>query len=383
MMEDPGGANYLAPLPEALERLGIQCMSLAHPRLADTLTARRVPHTVVGDNPDPSDILRRSEPALLIVGTAEDPNALGLALIDAARHSDIPSIAVIDMIANAPGRFRGRSSNPLTHHPDWLIVCDAATRDAFADLGSAEQRIEVSGHPHFDWVRSRRQELIATDRPTARRRVFPNAPAGSPVIVFAAEGVDQVDPTFSRRSVDYTLHGRGSTNFRTAIVLEELLDAATAMTPRPHIVVRMHPKSPPDELAAYDDEVDFFSSSGEALPLLWAADAVVGMTSMVLIEAFLVGQRALSIVPRRAEADLLVTTANTLIPVAASRDEVQQSLARLLTEPAPAPATNFDLPTGAVDRTARFIARRLETARNTQHSDEHRTQVTNRRNCVG
>lgn len=373
-MEDPGAANYLAPLPDALAQLGIQCATLAHRRLTDTLTVRRVPHTVIGDNPDPSAILRQTEPALLVVGTAEDPNAVGLALIDAARRNAIPSIAAVDMIANATGRFRGTGSDPLAHCPDWLMVCDDATRDAFADLGVATEHITVCGHPHFDWVRSRRQHLSLMDRQAARTRMYPDAPPDSPVIVFAAEGFDRVDPKFSRHGDDYTLHGRGTTEFRTAIVLEELLDAIAGMTPRPYLVVRMHPKSPPDELSAYDNEVDFFSTSGEALPLIWAADAVVGMTSMLLVEAFLIGKPTLAIVPRRNEADLLVTTANSLTPIASTRDDVRQSLDKLFA--APADATIPGLPIGAINHAASFVANRLANARQGQ-------PIADRRNCGG
>jgi hypothetical protein len=349
--EDPGACNFLAPLPERLRADGLSSAVVAHPRVAAYLQSRGATFTTPDPSIDAEAVLLRYTPGALVSGTSEFADCLGLRLISVARRRGVPSIAVVDMAANASRRFRGQSDDPLRHAPDRLAVCDQGTADAFAALGFLPARISLCGHPHFDVIRARRAVLEGEDRAALRRTLFTGA-GDRKVIVFVAESVDQLDPSFSRRSAAYSLAGRGNAEFRTAIILEELLDAALLLPERPYVVVRLHPKNSEGEFEAFRDEIDQMSADGDPVPLIWAADAVVGMTSMLLVEAYLLGRPTLSVLPRREEAALIVTTASGLTQVATTRAEVRAGLVSLLERPA-APvvrAAADGLPVGALDR---------------------------------
>jgi hypothetical protein len=269
---------------------------------------------------EPEDLLRDVQ--LLVVGTSENPTCFGHRLTDVARRLGTRSLGVVDMEVNAAHRFRGLSDASLCHAPDFLAVSDSSCGSAYAKLGFPESRILVCGHPHYDVVRARREEFLKKDRRVIRRAVFPGVPEDRPIWVFLAEGVDQLNQEVSRRSSDYTLSGRGVSDFRTAIVLEEVLDVAAMVHPKPHVVLRLHPKNIPEDFGAYAKELDGTSHGGDPLPLIWAADFVIGMTTMLLLETFLLRRPHLAVLPRSAERNWLVTTATGLTPVAVTRDEL-------------------------------------------------------------
>ena len=147
------------------------------------------------------------------------------------------------------------------------------------------------------------------------------------VIVFVSEGWDQLDRTASMRDNDYTLIGRGNSNFRSKIVLEELLDSLRDLPEAPYVVLRLHPK---DLLSNYGDlvgEVDQISEGGNPLEVVFAADLVVGMTSMLLLEAAIVGVSTLAIVPKIEERAWLPSIANGVTACVGERKALRAYLA--------------------------------------------------------
>jgi len=346
--DDPGAANYLAPLPAALSAAGFLVEFLVAPALARYAADRHIACKVRNETSPPEALLARSDG--LVIGTSEDPRCFGHSLIATARRMGIPSLAVIDMEVNAAGRFRGESEDPLLHAPDFLAVPDSSCRDAYAKLGFPESRMMVCGHPHYDLVRARREELLTQDRRVIRQAVFPQAPTDRPIWLFLAEAIDQLNPAISYRSPDYTLSGRGGSDFRTAIVLEEVLDAAAVFYPKPYVVLRLHPKNLPEDFTAYANELGETSETGDPLPLVWAADLVIGMTTMLLLETYLLRRPHLAVLPRAVERNWLVTTATGLTPVASTRDELHYLVQTLSqsTEITPHPDENSVLPRNAV-----------------------------------
>lgn len=318
--DDPGAANYLAPLSAALSATGSSVEFLVAPALARYTADRQIACKVRNETSSPEALLVRS--GGLVIGTSEDPRCFGHDIIAAAHRMDIPSLAVVDMEVNAVGRFRGESEDPLRYAPDFLAVPDSSCKHVYAKLGFPESRILVCGHPHYDLVRARREEFLTQDRRAIRRAAFPGAPVDRPIWLFLAEGVDQLNPGISYRSSDYTLSGRGESGFRTAIVLEEVLDAAAVFHPKPHVVLRLHPKNLPEDFSAYTKELGETSQGGDPLPLVWAADLVIGMTTMLLLEAYLLRRPHVAVLPRVAERNWLATTASGLTPVAVTRGEL-------------------------------------------------------------
>jgi hypothetical protein len=337
-VEDPGAANFAAGLPEALAGRGRSARLYADGPARGYLGERGV---AFEEPPVP-------EAAAVAVGTAESPDTAGLRLIAHARARGRPAIGLVDAPANAEHRFRGRADEPLAFAPDWILVPDEGTRERYVELGHPAGRVLAVGHPHWDAVRARAREL---DRHALRSRLFPDAGA-RPVAVFAAEVSKGLGGEQYRRSPEYTLHGRGERDGRTEVVLEELADALAELSPRPFAVLRLHPKNTRDELSDHLPAFDEVSEGGDPLELVYAADAVVGMTSSLVMEAALMGRPTLSIVPRAAELDWLPSVGAGLTLAATTRAELRSQLDRVLAGEAPA---GPGPPEGALARTAEAI----------------------------
>lgn len=358
-VEDPGAANMVAALPAGLARRGLSARFFADgPAIAHLRTHGIAAEPV--DGADAAALIARTRPRLILVGTAENPDTLGLRLIAAA--GGIPTVGAVDAAANAGFRFRGRGADPLGFAPDLVLVPDAAAREAFLDLGLPAGRLLVCGHPHWDGVRAAAAGLAREDRAGLRRRLFPGLREGRSVLVFAAERSDGFDAAQFRRSGDYTLFGDGLSQGRTEIVVDEVLRAAEPLRHRLHLVLRLHPKSEAGDLGPWRAGFDQVSQGGRSLDLLHACDAVIGMTTMLLAEAALLGRPTLSVLPRPAERAWLPTLAAGLAPFVTSRETLAGALRTLVEDPWPPSATALEalFPPGAADRVCDALAAMLE-----------------------
>ena len=291
-VEDPGAANMAMDLPEILDGQGCGVVLLAASHAISYLRARHIAFKEVSGNVGAGALLDKYSPKLIIVGTSENSESIGLDLIDEAQVRNMLSIALVDMACNAGRRFKGRGSEVFEHTPDRLIVPDAVTRDAFLSIGFPNERILQFGNPQYDRAWSRRNEFESSQtKREARER---------PRWLFIAEGFDQLNLEANWRTPEYTLSGRGDTDWRTGIVLEELLDGAAMLPVIPEIIVRLHPKSKKEEFSQWYEEISFDNST-DPYTSVWEADVVIGMTSMLLLEAAILGRPVLSILPRQSE----------------------------------------------------------------------------------
>ena len=131
-----------------------------------------------------------------------------------------------------------------------------------------------------------------------------------------------MNPALSLRNTNYRLSGREGSDFRTHIVLEEVLDALERTHLNSHFVVRLHPKNTLAEFRDYRDEVDQFSADGDPLELLWTADLVIGMTSMLVQESVWLGKRTIAVLPEELDRTRLSVLSNGEVRVVERKEHL-------------------------------------------------------------
>jgi len=366
-VEDPGAANWVAAILPHLGAAGIGVRLIAEGTAAPYLAERGIKSDTPPQGVEAARMLLDSDQhRLVMVGTSENLDTLGLSLIAEARRRGLPTVSFVDQAVNAQHRFRGRTRNPMAFAPDTLLLPHETARRAFAALGFAPEQLIVTGHPHYDRLREAAQTFAREGRATLRARVCPQAPAGRPLIVFLAEIGYVVNPEGAQWERDLLFAGRGKdfprgkATYRTAVVLEELLDAVAGLTPRPFVVVRLHPKNAADEFSTYASEVDAFSSGGDPLPLVFAADLVVGMASALLEEAHIMGRPTLSILPRAEEREWLEALRDGQIESVSSRQELHAALMRKFATTMLGRKPDAIADEGACSRVVATICRQLE-----------------------
>jgi len=335
LVEDPGAVNLVVPLIPELIRRGIEFEVVGIGPSEPYLESRKISYQS-GSGQSAPEILEYYNPKLVAVGTSENLDSVVLEVILLSRNKGIETVGLIDQMCNAEYRFRGRSDASLTYQPDWLFVPDKATLLAYHELGFNTERVVVVGSPHLDLILQEVELLDLEGISKVRQRLLSNAVSDRKVVVFLGEANTGLQEGQCELTEEYTLRGRGASRWRSCIVLEELLDALREVgaPSDPYTVLRLHPKNDPNDFRAYYSEVDLVSSGGTPVELMYAADVVVGMTSMALAEAVAIGRPALSIIPREIETSWLQGSIANIIPCVFERSALIMVLRSLLSSPA-------------------------------------------------
>jgi hypothetical protein len=329
-VEDPGAANLVIGLPEKLSQFGYSGVILAAGPARDYLLSHQESCLEIHSDQHAGSLLEQYSPVLMVCGTSENPDSLGLQLIAAFRSRGITSIGLVDAAMNAEYRFRGRSSNPLACRPDRIFVTGHLTAEHFINLGVSKQDVVVIANPVFSQLTKVKQKLEAKDRVSERIRIFGEEVSKRKVICFLTEKSDGLDLNEFFHSDTYTLSGRGQTKERTKIVLEELLDECKKYNQELEVVLRLHPKETLKEYQEYFDEVAISDPAEHALSVVFFADAVIGLTTTLLEEARQLGCRTLSIVPREKEKKWVPFPPDHIDKTVCSRIALSNALEKIL-----------------------------------------------------
>lgn len=303
-VEDPGAALFMQSLPQILESINIDVRIIALKHAQQYFLGRKLEEHV-SDSTGLEELLTHVKPNILIVGTSENPDSLAFPLIEAARSMGIVTLGAVDAIANAGDRFRGRQASPLHYAPDWLLVPDGATRDAYVALGLPLHRVAVCGHPRMEQIAAIRARWNDADRQSHRQKYLGISDPDTKVILFASELSVGLNTSLFQRSPDYTLTGNPDNISRTEIVLDELLAAVAKLDLDPFLVLRLHPKQTLQDGAKHAGQFDHVSHTEPMLEMIHAADLVIGMTSILLVEAAALGRPVLSVLPVIGEREWL------------------------------------------------------------------------------
>lgn len=296
--EDPGGANFIRYLPEAIKTYGMEPVLFASGTAIIFLRERGYKCHSLPDGQE-EKLLKKLSPVFVIVGTAANPEAVSHSLVDISKALAIPTIGVVDAVMSAPIRFKGKTNNPLAHVPDWLFVPDKTTADGYVSLGYNKNNISVTGHPHHHYVSTWAKELSHKDHKTIRSRLFSSDIENKKVIIFAAEPpipLENISPQHG------TIKGWGDTTERTHVALQALIDIVQKDRNKYFIVLRLHARNERKLFDQYMNDVDLISVGGEALELVAASDVVVGLTSSLIIEAAVMGWPTISVVMNENDA---------------------------------------------------------------------------------
>jgi hypothetical protein len=285
---DPGAANVVAAFLGAFSSGAARPYDVWTLPRATPVFARQGIVAREFDDVDAAELRAAwsADPAAALVTGTSHYAAFEPTLWALARESGAPSLAVLDSWMNLDRRFSaGR--------PDWVGAVDGAQVAELRALGFSAEQILVSGHPFLSALEAR----VRTARPPAPH-------PGSTEVLFISEPIASdveagVNAPFGFTELD-----------AFAVLHAAAVEAAIAGAPSA-LAVKLHPYEDPTRFLALvaslgqrpGVDLQLVPRADRPEPWLARADLVVGISSMLLLEAIAARRPVISLQPglRREE----------------------------------------------------------------------------------
>ena len=309
---DAGGARNLAPVAAMAGSCAIVVASeTTAPLFAECgIESSTLP---IGDAVAAAAVIGRERPAALICGTSRYIGA-ERRLTMAARASAVPTVAVLDEWFEYRVRFTDEGGN-LAYLAELVCCPDEVARREAADEGLPASHLLVTGSPSLSALADRIAGFATNPPPLPEQ--WRNADAAMRILFLSETHKHDYGSGPDRPGPLGAWLGYTELDVRAALA-RVLLQRGI----RCAVVEKLHPSatespSPPEPSPAWQ-VVD----KAPLWPLLWHADVVIGMLSMALLEAALMGHRALSFQPNLKGADRCTAARLGLADRARSEDEL-------------------------------------------------------------
>jgi hypothetical protein len=210
-----------------------------------------------------------------------------------SKHERLPSIAFLDQWQNYSIRFSGNGQNEkLKYLPDFINCINDVGEREMVQEGFDPNVLVKFGHPYLSSL-TRDDELIEIQ--LIKKKLGINV--GEKVYLFASEAIKE-----------HFGHSRGYDQYDAIKVFFEIVAKSDNLI-RP--LIKLHPKELSHGLVELlrkfkDLNPLVVSNEFSSLECIKLADQIYGMTSIMLIESFVLGKPTFSIQPHLKGLDLLI-----------------------------------------------------------------------------
>lgn len=323
---DPGGASALAGVIELLrQERQVEVVALAYRQAASLWRSRGLAFDVVPEDvsrQQSKELLDASRATLLLLGTSVNGIDLEKLFIESAGELGIRSLSVLDFWSNYRARFASREGGLLL--PDKIAVMDARALSEMVADGFPEAHLVVTGQPAFDRLKAIRDGFSGANE--VRREM--GMAVDAKLVVYASQPIGEV---YGRNAAAPGWLGYVEDEVLDLVVtsLDRIADRHTVPVV---LAIRPHPREDADKFASVRSaHVQLaLNRDIDAYALTMASDLLVGMNSVLLLEASYLGVIALSLQPGLVKADCLPSKVLGHPQAVYNRDEAEAAIESLL-----------------------------------------------------
>lgn len=334
--QDPGGTNVLIPIIRSLKEKCIidvwakgSAVSIYRNKEIDFVNIEEI---VTDCNREAiKAILGEIKPDLVVTGTCVT-DFFERNLWMAAREIGIHSVAILDSWCNYGLRFSGYTfkdcdlyipgSKPI-YCPDRIFVMDEYSKLKMKKEGINPDCIDVVGQPFLQSLRGIYKNIGQTEVDAYKKRI--TGQVEKKLIVFVS---DHLSDSFAPSGIDYWGYDEQS----IFGCLYEAITNCRFENDKYAIIIRPHPK---EKKGKWDNiikksqtqglQIEIDDTSTEEL-VIASSDIVVGMWSIMLIEAVLAEKRILSVqIGAKRTAEFMLSDQGFLKPIY-DREELQSNM---------------------------------------------------------
>ncbi len=310
---EPGGAEVLAPVIDFMEEIGRWRIEVIAKGLAiDRFENNGVLYKKTSVKEDVLRMLRDAEAGLVITSAASlvEIDATESDVWKICRQNNITTLALLDQWQNYSARFFPEGiSVSQDDLPDYINAINAIGKADMVREGFPEERLITFGHPYLTRIA---RDYNHADKKEARKALGVSDNQQS-ISLFVSEPIAK-----------YYDRTRG---YNEEDALDIWLDWIGNREDSPIALVKCHPKEDPKKLQAIlaghpTAKASLIKQGISPFQCLVAADEVYGMTSIMLIEAYVMGKPVLSVQPSSSGVDQMVLSRLGYIRRATSLEEL-------------------------------------------------------------
>lgn len=344
---DPGGTNCIIPVYQRLRGMkGMEAVLWGKDFAIPKYREEDLKYQDVSDV-EPKELfglLKKFHPSVLVTGTSYGDRTEQL-LWKWAKELGVYSMAILDQWLSYRARFSDPNGRLVV--PDKILVMDEFAKREMIAEGFDQRRILVTGQPHFEALRKKAKKITEADKKKIRKDL--NIQTGI-TILFVSEPFS----TASRFNLGFTEH----TILRDLVFAIQQVEPSTAI----NLLVKLHPKQklesfrrlirplPTTENIHLSLIADF-----PVLPLILVADIVIGMQSMVLIEANLLKKPVMSLQIGRKGPDQFILSKRGIIEAITTSEVLKKELRKFFLRPGKKSQKTLPVVFHPVENVKRFI----------------------------
>lgn len=269
MAHDPGGYDAIFPIVERLQREAIRLEFFCVGPAAELNPNYAISETEVMQII--KQMLKERLVSGLVTGTSWGSN-IELRIIAACKISGIPTLSILDFWSNYQARFRDEEGNFI--YPDYFIVMDELAASEAVNEGIPPNIIKVLGHPGLDQFK--KEKKLKKTSSQKRKILFLSQPLSA-------------------------LYGK-ELGYTEGQVLEEIIQAVQEIKDY-SLYVKFHPK----DSSHIKKSCSNLSVEGNLHDIMTEYDLIIGMNTMGLLHAVLLGLPVISYQPNLQKPDICIT----------------------------------------------------------------------------
>ncbi|NVJ91181.1 MAG: hypothetical protein HWE34_05965 [Methylocystaceae bacterium] len=323
---EAGGAAAIAPVCKRILDLNIPLLLLSDDKGLDIFKARGLHPNAFSFNESELESLCqkhfKNHPSHLLTSAASLPH-LDMTeryLWQWASKQNILSTAILDQWQNYAIRFSGeKPEQHLAYLPDRICVMDELARTEMIKQGIPESRIIVTGQPSFDWLREQNK---SADNQTISHLNDLQLSNSNIIVTFVSEAL--------AKDFGNTL---GYDEISTVKVLGDILSKINL--PNLGLIIKLHPQNNKSDFSwcmeAWPNLNTRIVGNEYSPPQILAlSDVVIGMSSVMLVEAVITEKAVISLELNAKHEPQLSLTRCGILPFIKNAHEAEKLIHNLL-----------------------------------------------------
>lgn len=301
---EAGGAEVLIPVITLLKQSSFNITVLAYGYGAERFKRNNISYREISRvEKDNSNFFGDIKPTFIITSAASHPSKdmSEKHIWQIAKEHGIKTVAFLDQWQNYAIRFSGLGKNErLAYMPDYINCLNDIGKLEMLNEGFPGDKLLPFGHPYLSNLVAEANK-VDTDRVKKELSLHKN----QPVMLFVSEAIREY----------YELE-RGYDQYKT---LSFFFDSLSKWHDEDYgnVIVKLHPKDDIEKFKSIREKyrhinARFIQSELTPLECVSISDNVYGMTSVMLIEAYILGKRVLSLQPNLKINDPLILSRHGL-----------------------------------------------------------------------